>query len=51
MELCNKKKTKEELKRFRKAIEHDYLFLMHIDDLPIRFALGRLEKGNFFFKI
>jgi hypothetical protein len=45
--LCGMKmKTRAQIKKFRKAIKHEYLFLMHIDDLPIRFPIGRIIKGH-----
>jgi hypothetical protein len=37
--------TKEEVSKFRAAIESDYQFLMYIDDLPIKHEIGTLKKN------
>lgn len=42
--ICNKKLTKEEVAKFRKAVSKDYYFQMYFDDLPIWGFIGKVER-------
>lgn len=40
--LCDKKKlTEKDVAKFRYAVDKDYYFLMHVDDLPLREHIGQ----------
>ena len=41
---CKKKLSKEEVKKFRQAVEKDYYFQMYYDDLPIWGFIGKVDK-------
>lgn len=41
---CKKQLTKEEVAKFRSAVEKDYYFQMYFDDLPIWGFIGKVEK-------
>ncbi|KAM7271860.1 hypothetical protein ACFE04_031074 [Oxalis oulophora] len=42
--VCNKKLTKEDVKKLRSAFEKDYYFQMYYDDLPIWGFIGKVVK-------
>ncbi|KAJ4710189.1 Transmembrane 9 superfamily member [Melia azedarach] len=42
--VCRKKLTKEEVAKFRSAVEKDYYFQMYYDDLPIWGFIGKVDK-------
>ncbi|CDY52038.1 BnaA08g31510D [Brassica napus] len=41
---CKKKLSKEEVRKFRQAVEKDYYFQMYYDDLPIWGFIGKVDK-------
>ncbi|KAK9278312.1 hypothetical protein L1049_027877 [Liquidambar formosana] len=42
--VCNKKLSKEEVAKFRAAVNKDYYFQMYYDDLPIWGFIGKVDK-------
>ncbi|XP_048229743.1 transmembrane 9 superfamily member 3 isoform X1 [Ricinus communis] len=44
--VCRKKLTKEEVGRFRSAVDKDYYFQMYYDDLPVWGFIGKIDKQD-----
>lgn len=42
--VCQKKLSKEDVARFRAAVDKDYYFQMYYDDLPIWGFIGKVDK-------
>jgi len=42
--LCKKTLTQNDIKHFRDAIQHHYVFEMFVDDLPVRGFVGEMES-------
>lgn len=42
--VCKKTLSKEEVARFREAVDKDYYFQMYYDDLPLWGFIGKVEK-------
>lgn len=42
--VCQKKLSKEDVGRFRAAVDKDYYFQMYYDDLPIWGFIGKVDK-------
>ncbi|XP_004299493.1 PREDICTED: transmembrane 9 superfamily member 3-like [Fragaria vesca subsp. vesca] len=45
-QVCKKSLTKEEVAKFRSAVNKDYYFQMYYDDLPIWGFIGKVDKEN-----
>lgn len=45
-QACKKSLTKEEVAKFRSAVNKDYYFQMYYDDLPIWGFIGKVDKEN-----
>nr|XP_034908454.1 transmembrane 9 superfamily member 2-like isoform X3 [Populus alba] len=42
--VCKKKLSKDDVAKFRAAVDEDYYYQMYVDDLPIWGFLGRVDK-------
>ncbi|XP_072991309.1 transmembrane 9 superfamily member 3 [Typha latifolia] len=42
--VCKKQLTKEDVAKFRQAVDKDYYFQMYYDDLPVWGFIGKVEK-------